>query len=168
MSGRSHGSGALEVFPSLEAIHAADRYCELQGKRIYGIDAENSANTDQLETINEFLARVRADQKGKGDEAKLDYSTSQEMQERIAEVRRIAPDVIPENCHSWSGDEIRRLEDSLVNHEKVITNRFNPGYMRMKQLFEDQNRVVDIIRELIKEQRESISNINRRTGRSGG
>lgn len=146
------------------ALDVCNRYCDVQDIRLLEHNEKNELNVKDLQTINDFLARIRNDRHA-DNKNKVDYRKSPKMQERVREVfQLLGPDIQPPKEFCWEGDALDRLEDSLANKEKLILQNCNMNYMLTEQDLKNKDRVVDIVREIIKQYTEHMRSCNRRPG----
>jgi hypothetical protein len=144
------------IQPFLKTHDAAYRRHD---KLIFEHTAENEKIVDEMEHIKNLLASVNKDRRKN---QAIDYgSTDPAKKELVDTVKKINPNLIAEGCYSWKEEEIDRLVENLNNHTKHLTTVLNPKMMYITQLFQDRNRITEIIGEIVKMYREESTAIVR-------
>jgi len=145
------------------AIQVCETFTQRKDKELIAHTTENDENVRQLELINNVLARIRSDRHLEKANNTVDYTNDPVMKRQLAEVYQLLGVPLPEPL-KWKGEAIDAIENMLMDHEKLILNRSNVSLMQIKRIFEDKDRVIDIMREIIKQYCEHLKSCNRRQG----
>lgn len=129
-----------------------------QDKLILKKTSDNDKIVDELDQIKNLLASVNKDRRKN---QSVDYSADDHKKNMVNCIRGINPNLIAEGCYSWKEEEIDRLVENLNNHSKHLMTVLNPKMMEITQLFQDRNRMTEIIGEIVKMYREESTAIVR-------
>lgn len=135
---------------------AHNRFYDLQSNLIFKHTDENNKMIDELDCIKNLLASVNNDRKKS---QSIDYSLDQEKKALVDKVREINSNLIEQDCYSWKNEHIDALIENLNNHSKHVVTLLNPNMMNITQLFQDRNRITEIIGEIVRMYREESSSL---------
>jgi hypothetical protein len=128
------------------AIHLGESYFTHSDHQIFEHTNKNDAIVNQLRTIKDAIVSLNNDRKAT---QKIDYSKNWEKRDLIDKVREINPNLVSPNCYAWKEGEIDAFIDSLNNEAKLLTNDMNIKTMNITQLFQDRNKIVEILAKII-------------------
>lgn len=138
--------------PVREILQVADSFYVNQTKLILEQNAKNDENMHKLELINDVLGLIQNNRA-----TPLNFDTD-EARQLVEAVREGTPKALPadflDKVATYSEADWDRIEDTLMNQEKPLMSGFNLTMLEIEQLFNDRNRVFDIVSEILKEYRE--------------
>jgi protein-arginine kinase activator protein McsA len=131
----------------LPALEAHDKFYELETNLIFKHTRENDKMVDELELIKNLLASINNDRKKS---QSINYSLDSEKKALVDKIREINSNLIEADCYAWKNEHIDALVENLNNHSKHIVTLLNPNMMNITQLFQDRNKITEIVADMLK------------------
>lgn len=120
--------------------------------KIFKHTEENTEIVNKLEILKNVISQLRKDEaEGK----KHDYSQDEKTRELLKKAREIAPDIIGQK-DSWSREENQAKLENLRTEVTHLTSQLNLPMMLMTQLYQERNRIDEIVAEIVKMYREEM------------
>lgn len=151
---------------ALAMMDAYMRYEKVQAQKSMGLNDEIEEISDKLAILNEALTKIKNRETDEND--KLSPEKIEEITAHIKKVQEAFPELLPENfveeMKDYADEDWDRIEANISNQERLSTNQLNRPMTKLEQIFSDNTKVHEIMSEFLKEVREFVRSINRRTG----
>ncbi len=140
-------------YSGIEFLQLGETAWTRYDEKIFEHTEENDRLMEKLDILKDAISMLNKD---KEQLAKIDYTKDPEKRKIIDKVREIAPQSIDGNLYSFKKEQVESYLENLRTHASQFTSRLNLPMMMMTQLFQERNRIEEIVGEITKMYRQEM------------